>query len=359
MKSLKHISLSLSLLTVLSFTGCGGGGSNTPNNPTSEGGKKILGDVTGNGYASNNVIQRFLNNIITPLYADNLNKPDKIVVMYDKGRAKEEFPINADGSFEIDTSLFDKNDLVVFVVNSATKTVYGHLNLDADSNNKLDFIDKSKLQSDLDLGSIDTESNCSSSTTLNSTTAFSSDELSKLQKIAISDNALILYKNKYVNPDYDAEIQVLYSMDAINDIKGTWSNINNFDTSKLIGLRPTVKTHLSSYNNISENQIYLYPPTNVNYTTNRDGNFNQTASSSNPLPSTYKGTNDGNFYEFAFVNNFPQGDWNLKIDGDSNIKGKFNFSSAYPFDSNGKSIVPVPQIKLNKDPNDNTKLKSI
>ena len=279
--------------------------------------------------------------------------------MYNGGNDKKEFSINADGSFEIDTSLLSENDLVILVVNSTTKKVYGHLNLDAGSNNKLDFIDKTKLQDDLDFGSIDTENNCSSSTNLDSTTAFSNDDLSKMKKIAISDNALILYKNKYVNPDYDAEIQILYNMDAINDIKGSWSDVNNFNTSNLIGLRPTIKTNLSSYNNVSENQIFLYPPSNVNYTTNRDGNFNQTASSSNPLPSTYKGTNDGNFYEFAFVENFPQGDWNLKINGDNNIKGKFNFSSAYPYDTSGKSIVPVPQIKLNLDPNDNTKLKSI
>jgi len=353
MKKLIKINLSLVVASIisLSFLGCG-------SNDSSSSGKKITGYVTGNGYASNS-IDRFLDKIITKAYALDVDSPNKIVVMYNKGREQKEFDINPDGSFEIDTGLLSKNDLVILVVNSFTKKIFGHLNLGTSSDAKLDFIDKSKLVDDLSFGNIDTENNCTSDVTLSNTTSFSSEDLETMEEIAISDNALVLYQNKYKSPDYDAEVQVLYNMDSLDSIKDTWSNIDDFNTSNLIGLRPTIDTDLASFNDIDENSIFLYPPSDVNFTTQRDGNFNQTADSSTPILATYKNSDDGNFYEFSFVNSFPQGDWILKIQGSDDIKATFIFSAAYPYDDNGKSIVPVPQIRLNMDSNDNTKIKSV
>ena len=180
-----------------------------------------------------------------------------------------------------------------------------------------------------------------------------------MEDIAISDDSLLIYQNKYKSPSYKAEIQALYTMDALNDIQGTFSDINNFTTSNLTGIRPTIGSFLSLYNNIDKNNIYLFPPENVYYTTARDGIYNQLASTESAIPSTYKSTGNGNFYEFAFVDSFPKGDWLLKIDGETGVKGKFSFSGAYPYDSNGNSKIPVPQIKLNMDSQDNSKIKSI
>ena len=194
MINLKKISLSLAVATALSFSGCGSSSSNDtipPAGDDSSTGKTITGIVGGNGYAKNDIINRFLNSIITPLYAIDLNSPDAIIVMYDNGESQKEFPINADGSFEIDTSLLNKNDLVILVVNKANKKVFGNLNLATNSDAKLDYFDKSKLTDNLALGNIDTENNCSASTTLSSTSSFSSEDLAKMEKIAVSDNALI------------------------------------------------------------------------------------------------------------------------------------------------------------------------
>jgi hypothetical protein len=360
MTKIKTLGISLAVATALSFNGCGSSDSTTPPaGDDSSTGKTITGTVGGNGYAKNDIINRFLNSIVTPAYAVDLNSPDAIIVMYNNGESQKEFPINADGSFEIDTSLLNKNDLVILVVNKADKKVFGNLNLATNSDAKLDYFDKSKLTDNLALGNIDTEDNCSASSTLSSISSFSSEDLAKMEKIAISDNALILYQNKFKSPDYDAEIQALYNMDDLDNIKGSYSNINDFNTSNSIGLRPTIKTSLSAFDSIDENNIFIYPPSTVNYTTARDGNFNQEANITTAVTSTYKGTNDGNFYEFGFVENFPSGDWLLKVQGSSDIKGKFNYSAAYPYDSNGKSIVPVPQIKLNMDTSDNTKIKSV
>ena len=55
--------------------------------------------------------------------------PDKIVAMHNHGQSSKEFTIQSDGSFEVDTSILEKDDLVVFVVNSTSKTIFGHLNL--------------------------------------------------------------------------------------------------------------------------------------------------------------------------------------------------------------------------------------
>jgi len=158
MTKIKTLGISLAVATALSFSGCGSSSSDNTTPPADES-KKITGTISGNGYAKNDIINRFLNNIITPAYAVDLNSPDKIVVMYNNGASQKEFAINADGSFKIDTSLLDKNDLVILVVNSTSKKVFGNLNLGTTSNAKLDFIDKSKLTGDLALGSIDTENN--------------------------------------------------------------------------------------------------------------------------------------------------------------------------------------------------------
>lgn len=361
MKNIKTLGVSLAVITTISFNGCGSSssGDSTPH----EEGKKITGSITGNGYAKLDLFQKFMNGIITPAYAQDLNSPDKIVVMYDGAKAQKEFTINTDGSFEIDTSLLTKNDLVILVVRSSDKKVFGHLNLGTSSNNSLDYFDKSKLTDDLALGSIDTENNCTSDTTLSSTTSFSSDDLAKMEKIAISDNAMILYQNKYKSPNYDLGIHALYNMESVNDIKGAYSNINDFNTSNLIGLRPTLRTQLDGYDNIDETELGIYPPSNVNFTTARDGNFNQVANATTALSSNYsqnrENGNDDNWYEFGFCETFPNGDWKLKLNGSDEVKAKFGLNGAYPYDTNGKSIVPVAQIKLNMDESDNTKLKSI
>lgn len=150
MKNIKILGISLAVITTLSFNGCGSSSSGDSIPP--EEGKKITGSITGNGYAKLDLFQKFMNGIITPAYAQDLNSPDKIVVMYDGAKAQKEFTINTDGSFEIDTGLLTKNDLVILVVRSSDKKVFGHLNLGTSSNNSLDYFDKSKLTDDLALG---------------------------------------------------------------------------------------------------------------------------------------------------------------------------------------------------------------
>jgi hypothetical protein len=347
MKNIKTLGISLAVITALSFSGCGSSSSGDSTPP--EEGKKITGSITGNGYAKLDLFQKFMNGIVTPAYALDANSPDKIVVMYDGGKSKYEFNINADGSFEIDTSLLSKDDLVIFVVNSSTKKVFGHLNLGTSSSEKLDFIDKSKLENDLDLGSVDTENNCSSSTTVSNTTAFSNDDLASLEEVAISDNVLILYQNLFKNPDYEAQLHNHFKMPTITSIKDTFNSLNDFNSSNFTGSQPVITTSITSWADINYSEINYYPPSSVTCIAHNGATSD--ANTTVTMPGNYKTNNDDEyFYSFDYIKEYPTGNWLLK--DDNNVtKATFVLSDASPFDSNGKVKVPVPMVKANMSGN--------
>ena len=131
----------LFILVLFSLVGCGGG-----DNPSSSSKTIITGTIAGNGYASISVIQRVLNSLMSKAYAISSSKPNAILVMYNKGDSQKEFPINDDGSFEIDTSLLSQDDLIIFVVESINKGVLGNINLATSSSAKLDLIYTSKFE---------------------------------------------------------------------------------------------------------------------------------------------------------------------------------------------------------------------
>ena len=368
---IKNLGLSLAVVAAFGFSGCGGSSDNnttappdttqeqtdadnsndsTDNTtPLPDTGKKITGSITGNGYAKNNIIQKFLNSIITPVYADDLNKPDKIVVMYDNGESQKEFTINPDGSFEIDTGLLDKNDLVLLVVNSASKKVFGHLNLGTTSNAKLDFIDKSKLADNLDLGSIDTENNCSTNATVQSVGSFSSDDVNTLESVALVDDALVMVQNKYKNPTIKlADVYTSIKLDTYDNAKDNYSTLDNvvleFVSPELYMARGT------KWDNIAKENIELYPPSTVVYNTNKEAN------ATTPMQATYKNENEdwgegGVYNKFRFYSpvDFPRGEWILKIAGSDTVEGVFTFNGAYPKDENGAFVIPLPKVKFNME----------
>ena len=131
MKKILHIVLiSILGLTVIS---CSKKDSSTSSSSSVS--YKITGKITGNGISSR-----------SSLVTSSTSSPDKIVAMYNHGRSSKEFTIQSDGSFEVDTSLLNKDDLVVFVVNSTSKTIFGHLNLEASNDEKLELLDTSKME---------------------------------------------------------------------------------------------------------------------------------------------------------------------------------------------------------------------
>ena len=173
--------------------------------------------------------------------------PDKIVAMHNHGQSSKEFTIQSDGSFEVDTSLLEKDDLVVFVVNSTSKTIFGHLNLSASNDEKLELLDTSKMEKDLELGEVNCSDNCTSEETLSTTTAFKSSELDNLQKISRSDDPVVLYSNNWRNPNLDAQVYVSFSLDNLTNVINNYGNIDNFSkTNNYVGMSLKINGDLDS-----------------------------------------------------------------------------------------------------------------
>ena len=364
MTKIKTLGISLAVATALSFSGCGSSSSDDTITPPAET-NNITGTITGNGYqAKNDIINRFLNNIITPAYALPLGSPDKIIVVYDIGYNStlnemtigyKDFPIDPiNGTFDIDTSLLSKNKLVVLVVNSTTKEVFGNLNLGTSGDDKLDFFDKSKLISDLALGNINTEANCSTSATVSSVGSFSNDDISTLEKIAKLDNGLTTYGNHYRNLDsnnkrvIDSTIEYAFHADTITNITSQQNDISDFNSSKL--KTKNIITMSKEWTNLNDNDIKIYPPSAIKYnesgTDTYDGDANQTVELPIRGCDSHGGWKDCGF---RAIETIPSGDWILKV---SNVeKAKFEFKDVNPFEVNGKLKVPIPKVKVNMSGN--------
>ena len=228
---------------------------------------KITGKITGNGISSR-----------SSLATSATSTPDKIVCMYNHGQSSKEFTIQSDGSFEVDTSLLDKNDLVIFVVNSTSKTIFGHLNLKASNDEKLELLDTSKMEKDLSLGNVDSTDNCSSTETLSTTTSFKSNELDNLQKISRNDDPVALYSNNWRNPNFDASANISFSLDNLTNVINNYSSVDNFSkTNNYNGIGPTITGQLDSAGSLyTDNSspftdtgnavtAYLYPPSAIKH----------------------------------------------------------------------------------------------
>ena len=310
--------------------------------------------------------------------------PDKIVVMYNHGKSSKEFTIQSDGSFEVDTSLLDKDDLVVFVVNSSSKTILGHLHLEASNSENLELLDTSKLDADLNLGSVDCSDNCSSEVTLSTTTSFKISELENLQTISRSDDPVALYSNSWRNPNLDAQVYSSFFLDNLSNVINNYGNYDNFSkTNNFYGIGPKINGDLDSAGSLytdnsspftgggcvssslcfNGNAItaFLYPPSAIKHsnlqpsTTNpRSDNMSYDADNSTPIGLRSRDTvwwnNDGkNLGVYGpQVNTFSTGDWRLTFTDNTSI-GDFEFVGAEPFDNASKFKAFIPSLKVNSD----------
>ena len=232
MKKILHVILiSLFSLTVVSCSK-----KDSSSSSSSSASYKITGKITGNGISSR-----------SSQATSSTSSPDKIVAMYNHGQSSKEFTIQSDGSFEVDTSLLNKDDLVIFVVNSTSKTIFGHLNLEASNDEKLELLDTSKMEKDLELGEVDCADNCSSAETLSTTTSFKSSELENLQNISRSDDPVALYSNNWRNPNLDASASIQFSLDNLTNVINNYGNIDNFSkTNNYNGMGPKISGSLAS-----------------------------------------------------------------------------------------------------------------
>jgi hypothetical protein len=294
--------------------------------------------------------------------------------MYNHGQSSKEFTIQSDGSFEVDTSLLDKNDLVIFVVNSTSKTIFGHLNLKASNDEKLELLDTSKMEKDLSLGNVDSTDNCSSTETLSTTTSFKSNELDNLQKISRNDDPVALYSNNWRNPNFDASANISFSLDNLTNVINNYSSVDNFSkTNNYNGIGPTITGQLDSAGSLyTDNSspftdtgnavtAYLYPPSAIKHsdkqpssTSPTSDNLSYDADNTTPIGLRSRDTvwwsNDGKTIQVngPQVNVFSTGDWKLTYTDNSSM-GNFEFVGADPFDNASTFKAFIPSLKVNSD----------
>ena len=368
MKKILHIILiSLFSLTVVSCSK-----KDSSSSSSSSVSYKITGKITGNGISSR-----------SSLATSATSTPDKIVAMYNHGQSSKEFTIQSDGSFEVDTSLLNKDDLVVFVVNSTSKTIFGHLNLEASNDEKLELLDTSKMEKDLELGEVNSADNCSSEETLSTTTSFKSSELDNLQKISRSDDPVALYSNNWRNPNLDAPVSIQFTLDNLTNVINNYGNIDNFSkTNNYNGMGPRVTGQFDSAGSLyTDNSspftdtgnavtAYLYPPSAIKHsdkqpssTSPTSDNLSYDADNTTPIGLRSRDTvwwsNDGKTIQVngPQVNVFSAGDWKLTYTDNSSM-GNFEFVGADPFDNASTFKAFIPSLKVNSD-NSSGKLTSI
>ncbi len=342
---------------------------------------KITGKISGSGASSR-----------SSFATSSASTPDKIMAMYNHGKSNKEFTIQSDGSFEVDTSLLNRDDLVIFVVNSNSKTILGHLNLEATNEENLELLDSSKMESDLSLGDIDCADNCSSTETLSTTTSFKSSELENLQNISRSDDAVALFSNNWRYPNLDAQLLFSFSLDNLTNVINNYGNIDNFSkTNNFYGMGPKITGDLDSVGSlytdnstpftetgacVSSNlcfqgsaiTAYWYPPSAIKHSNKQPSQFetdnlSYDADNSTPIGLRSRDTiwwsNDGKSIQVngPRVNTLPAGDWRLTYTDNTSI-GNFEFVGADPFDNASKFKAFIPSLKVNSD-NSSGKLTSI
>ena len=298
---------------------------------------KITGKISGSGASSR-----------SSFATSSASTPDKILAMYNHGKSSKEFTIQSDGGFEVDTSLLNKDDLVIFVVNSTSKTILGHLNLEASNDEKLELLDTSKMEGDLSLGDVDCSDNCSSGETLSTTTSFKSSELENLQNISRSDDAVALFSNNWRNPTIESYVSTVFPIGSISNLGDNYTAVDNFSkTNTFSGMHPLFYANLD---NISG--LYLYPPSTIQYAgTSNSDNMTHSADNSTPINiNSINWSSGGQVTTISppYLNSFPSGDWRLTYT-DNTTFGNFQFVGADPFDNASKFKVFIPSLKVNTD----------
>lgn len=144
---------------------------------------------------------------------------------------------------------------------------------------------------------------------------------------------------------YSASVHTVFDMGTLTSVANVYSNQTTFSKNNLRGIRPTVFIDSSEFDQVTKDDVALYPPNEILYMSNFEGAFDSIASPSIPLPANYK-SDGSNFYEFHYINSVPDGDWLLKIAGDDQVKATFTFTDAYPYDGLDRVNVPIPSIKL-------------
>ena len=355
---LRHLSM-LALVVLLFISGCGGSGggsgsskstteTETPASDTSEK-FAITGTLSGGGFVHYNWFDNILNRITKPAYAAG-EKPDKIVAVSKGGEVLENYDISDDGTFEVDLEELEDENFTLFVKNTVTNEISGHIRLRNRRHScTLDVFDGSTFESGLQLGTMDVDE--LTGPDIDETDSFDSNDKEFLAELAINDDAIVSHRNKLCNNGIESYLAISFNLGAPASIIDRFFDISTFSkTNNFKGKMPLFYYYGDEAADLV--QISLFPPDDIYHS---DPNNTQSDFVCDiPADESHGIEKNVNYcsacglvtIETAYVDSLPAGKWVLKNPDTDTTLGSFVFSDAEPFTDNDtfKSFIPTPRI---------------
>lgn len=342
---------------ILIVSGCGGSSSSDGDAPSAgdTGGElKISGELLDTGLVRTNWFDGICNRLVHSAYAVG-GKPDKIVSVSKDGSVLDTYDVADDGAFEIGLSEIEDETFSLFVVNTVSGHIVGHINLgNGDNDETLDIFDGSTIKRDLALGALNI--NNLTGPNIEGLNAFGSSDKAFLKAVSVNDDATVSHRNKLTNTGVSSYLAIAFHLASVADITDQYFDISGFSKeTNFKGMMPLFYYHGEGANALEN--ISLYPPEGILHSdpNNTKDDFKC------ELPSdrntgiekkvVYSASRDMVTIETAYVDSLPKGEWTLKNADTDGLLGAFVFSDMKPFNNSGvfKSFVPIPKINTNAD----------
>ena len=332
----------ISLSAVLLVSGCGSGGSGGDSSSETT---TITGTLSGGGFAQNN----WFNHFITSAYAAGGN-PDKIVAVAKDGTIVDDYEISSSGEFEINVDDLESQKVTLFVKNSISNEVTGHIKMgNKDDSETLDIIDGASIREDMHLGTMNVdELTCPS---IEDTGAFTAEDIEFFKDLANNDDVLASFQNKLTNSGIESYLAVVFNLGSVESVTNNYFDITTFSkATNFKGMMPLFYYYGDEATDLET--VTLFPPAHILHSdpndTENDTTCDTDADTSTGIDKAVSYNNFVNLVtiETAYVDTLPEGDWVLKNADSGSVLGQFVFSESKPFRANNrfKTFVPIPRI---------------
>jgi len=340
----------VSFSIVLLISGCGSSGSGGGDSKTT-----ITGTLSGDEFAQNDWFNRFYSRFVDTAYAAGAGRPDKIVAVAKDGTILDAYDISDTGEFEIHVDDLKSNKCTLFVKNTVTNSVTGHIKLgNHDDAETLDIIDGAAIKENLRLGTMDAdELTCPS---IEDTGAFSAADIEFFNELANNDDVIASFQNELTNSDIESYMAVVFDLGSVASVTNNYFDIATFSKDENFkGMMPLFYYYGAEAPDLEN--ITLYPPENIFHSdpNNTESDFECDIPAS-PISGIDKEVSYNTVMhlvtiETAFVDELPDGNWTLENADNGTILGRFVFSESKPFraDNRFKTFVPLPKINTLED----------
>lgn len=345
---MKFISMFGTIITfsiLLLISGCGSGGSGGDSSSSTT----ITGTLSGGGFVQNNWFDKFYSRFVDTAYAAG-GRPDKIVAVANDGTILEDYEISADGEFEIKVDDLKKQKVTLFVKNTVTNEVSGHLKLgNNDDDETLDIIDGAAIKGDMHLGIMDVdELTCPSMEAID---AFTAEDIEFFKELANNDDVIGSFQNELTNNGIQSYLAVVFNLGSVESVTDNYFDIATFSkAANFKGMMPLFYYYGDEAPVLEH--VTLYPPTAILHS-DPDNTYSGTtcdrhADEFTGIDKTVSYNHFMNLVtiETAYVDSLPEGDWILENSDTGSTLGQFVFSESKPFRANNrfKTFVPIPRI---------------